>query len=408
MLNLLVFLRKNMQNVLVSALEQENRTLIDRVIKLETKIQQNEAMYLKSQTSAALASHDKTLENQTQIRALQDLVHQLQVELARAKTEHVGQQTKCANIEKALQLSEKAKNDLIFEVARLKRVIIQYQSNEELLTKAVSNYINVSHNNANDGRLVPTLPSYMDGDTECPCLDHINRSLYAIVALLNASKNTTMEGDSNNRKYQVLYMENERLRAEIITTRAQLETEKTERRSLLEDVKESFNQLKNLQVAQLEIRENKTRELEDRVLILESALRRKQETIDELLLASKTTCLTDEQIEKIKEKQKEEIRANQRDSFTTFAEATLSELTVNINKEKTVTIGDDIRGLRRVSFDSKIPYSSPASPAFNSISKPHAKVPISKNQIDSSIMSMATKRRLSVLEAADTVRSLTE
>lgn len=59
-----------MQNVLVSALEQENRTLIDRVIKLEAKIQQNETLYLKSQTSVALMSHDKALEDQTKIRAL--------------------------------------------------------------------------------------------------------------------------------------------------------------------------------------------------------------------------------------------------------------------------------------------------------------------------------------------------
>lgn len=403
-----------MQNVLVSALEQENRTLIDRVIKLEAKIQQNEAMYLKSQTSAALISHDKTLEDQTKICALQDSIHQLQTELARVTTEHAGQKTRCASVEKALQLSEKAKNNLVFEAAKLRRIVTQYQANEELLAKAITSYINMScdtacHANANgEGRLVPSLPSYIDGETECSCLDQLNRALYAIITLLNTSKSTSTEVDSSNHEYQALYIENERLRAEIITTRAQLETEKAERRSLLEDAKESFSQLKNLQAAQLEIRNNKIHELEDKISLLESALKRKQETIDELLLASKVSCPTQEQIERIKEKQKNEIRADQRDSFANFAETTLSELAMDIDKEKTVNVGNSMRGLRRVSFDSRVLYSSPTSPAFKSVSKTHTRAPISRKEIDSSIMNMATGRRLSVLEAADTVRSLAE
>ncbi len=401
-----------MQNVLISALEQENRTLIDRVIKLEAKIQQNETLYLKSQTSAALISHDKTLDDQAKIRALQDSVHQLKDELARVTMEHAGQQTKCAGVEKALQLSERTKNNLISEAARLKRIVTQYQANEELLVKALVNCLdtlpNIQHEHVNEGRLIPALPLYTDEDGTFPCLDLLNKTLYTIVALLNVNKDTATKTEQNSHEYQALYIENERLKAEVITTRAQLETEKAERKSLLEDAKESFNQLKSLQTAQLEIRTNKIRELEDKISLLEGALKRKQEKIDELISLSRAAGPTHEQLEMIREKKKEEIRKEQQDLFTSFAEATLSELAVDINREKAVNVGDNIRGLRRVSFDSRVLYSSPISPAFNSISKASARVPISKNEIDSSIMNMATGRRLSVIEAADTVRNLTE
>ncbi|EFO62395.1 Hypothetical protein GLP15_661 [Giardia lamblia P15] len=401
-----------MQNVLVSALEQENRTLIDRVIKLEAKIQQNETLYLKSQTSAALISHDKALEDQTKIRALQDSLHQLEVDLARVTTEYVGQQTKCASVEKALQLSEKAKNNLISETAKVKRVVAQYQANEELLVKALENYINMfsntGHDHASEGRLIPTLPSYIDEGIECPCLDRLNRTLYAIVLSLNANRSIPEEARQSNHEKQALHIENERLRAEIITLRVQLEAEKAERKVLLEDAKESFSQLKSLQVAQLEIRTNKIHELEGKVTLLESALKRKQEQLDELTLQSRVAYPAYQQMERVTEVQKEEVQVDQRSSFVDFAEPTLNELALDISREKAASIGDSARGLRRVSFNSRVLYSSPTSPAFSSVSKVHSKAPTLKNEIDNSIMSMATGRRLSVIEAADTVRTLTE
>lgn len=411
---LLLFEEKtnDMQNVLVSALEQENRTLIDRVIKLEAKIQQNETLYLKSQTSVALMSHDKALEDQTKIRALQDSLHQLEADLARVTTEYVGQQTKCASVEKALQLSERVKNNLISETAKLKRMVTQYQTNEELLVNALENYINIfsntGHNHADEGRLISTLLSYIDEDTECLCLDRLNRSLYTIVLLLNANKSTPEEARQSSRENQELHVENERLRAEIITLRAQLETEKTERRVLLEDAKKSFSQLKNLQAAQLEIRTDKIRELEGKVALLESALKRKQEQLDELTSQSERAYPAYEQMKRTTEVQKDELQVDQRSSFVNFAETTLNELALDISREKATSIGDSARGLRRVSFNSHVLYSSPTSPAFSSVSKSHPRAPALKNEIDSNIMSMATGRRLSVIEAADTVRTLTE
>lgn len=105
---------------------------------------------------------------------------------------------------------------------------------------------------------------------------------------MNANKSTPEEARQSSRENQELHVENERLRAEIITLRAQLETEKTERRVLLEDAKKSFSQLKNLQAAQLEIRTDKIRELEGKVALLESALKRKQEQLDELTSQSES------------------------------------------------------------------------------------------------------------------------
>lgn len=108
------------------------------------------------------------------------------------------------------------------------------------------------------------------------------------------------------------------------------------------------------------------------------------------------------------EVQKDELQVDQRSSFVNFAETTLNELALDISREKATSIGDSARGLRRVSFNSHVLYSSPTSPAFSSVSKSHPRAPALKNEIDSNIMSMATGRRLSVIEAADTVRTLTE